>query len=57
MIDLEHGGINMRMTLEELEPFIQRLDRAALLRLVVKLAAQIHYEQGLAPELKPTDPS
>jgi len=55
MIDLDHNGISMRMTLDELEPFIKRLDRAALLRLVMKLSAQVHYLQGIAPETKPTD--
>lgn len=56
MIDLQHDGISMRMTLEELGPYVERLDRDALIRLVMKLSAQVHYLQGLTPETKPTDP-
>lgn len=52
MIDLEHNGISMRMTLEELEPFIRKLDREALIRLVVRLSAQIHHYQATQ---RPTD--
>jgi len=48
MIELEHGGISSRMTLEELEPFIERLDRKALIRLVLRLAAQIHHMEAVA---------
>jgi len=55
MIDLEHNGLSMRLTLEDLEPFIRKLDREALIRLVVKLSAQIHYYQGLAPDATPPE--
>jgi len=55
LIELEHDGIKSRMTLPELQAFIERLSRPALIRLVVKLAAQIHYLQGIRPKGTPPD--
>ena len=43
MISLEDQGIKMQLTLEELGPFVDRLSRSALLRLVMSLAAQIRH--------------
>jgi len=37
---IEHNGVDMRMTIEELDQYIQKLDRAALLRLVMLFARQ-----------------
>lgn len=46
----------MRMSVEELEPYVERLDREALKRLVLKLAARIHQVEGEARETGPQDP-
>lgn len=55
MIDIENDGISMRLTLSELEPFIRKLDREALIRLVIKLSAQVHHLQEIVTETKPSD--
>lgn len=46
MISLEQGGVGMRMSLEQLGPFLDRLDRDALQRIALSFAAHIRHLEG-----------
>jgi len=52
MIYVENDGIISGMSLEELAPFTNRLDRDALLRLVMRLGAQVQYLQDHLQDLR-----
>jgi len=55
MIDLKHDGIQMQMTLEQVEPFIRGLDREALIRLVLQLADHVRHISDQLEKSKPQD--